>query len=104
MSAIPPTNPLASSLSQGALQQSEASKTQDQKRGEAARFSQKMKEALARHLETVEDSYEATEDHLQVDPDERNPQRDPRDAQDESESESESDARPDASGGLDVEA
>jgi hypothetical protein len=67
MSSIPSSNPIASSLSQSALQQSEVAKGGDRARSEQARFAQKMREKLREHLETVEDSYEATDELLHID-------------------------------------
>ena len=65
MSSITPS-PIASSVAQGVLQQSQASKSSDAQRNEAARHSQRMRELLQKHIESVEDSYETTDDQMQV--------------------------------------
>ena len=73
MSSIPPSMNIASSLAQTVAQQGDVAKAAERKRSEEARFAQKMREQLRKHLETVEDSYEATDEliHVQDEPNDR---------------------------------
>lgn len=79
MSQIPP---LAASIAQTALQQSQASKKTDAEQQKAGRFAQKMREREEEGLETVEDSYEATDEVVKVDEEEQETARDPKDPRD----------------------
>jgi hypothetical protein len=56
-------------LSQGVYQQTQAARSNDAQRGEAARNAQKMRELLQKHIESVEDSYESSDDHVTVNED-----------------------------------
>ncbi|MDX1565531.1 MAG: hypothetical protein R3236_09005 [Phycisphaeraceae bacterium] len=88
MSSIPPSMHIAASVSQAALQQSEAAKGPDRVRSEQERFAQKMRKELRKHLETVEDSYEPTDELIRIEADGRN-DRNESDAQPEGDGSSE---------------
>ena len=85
MSSIPPSMHIASSVSQAAHRQSEVAKGPDRARAESRmragrpggaasgeRFAQKMRKELRKHLETVEDSYEPTDELIRIEADGRN--------------------------------
>ena len=72
MSSIPPSMHIASSVSQAAHRQSEVAKGPDRARAESERFAQKMRKELRKHLETVEDSYEPTDELIRIEADGRN--------------------------------
>jgi hypothetical protein len=76
MSQIPN---IASSVAQGALQQSQSAKAIDAERQKAGRFTLKMRKLQEAELESVEDSYEVSDDVLKVDEEEREAGRDSRD-------------------------
>ena len=80
MSNIPP---IASSVAQAALQQSQASKKADADQQKGARFSEKMRKLQEEELETVEDSYEASDDVVKVDEEEQEAGRDTKDPRDD---------------------
>jgi len=65
MSSITPS-PIASSVAQGALQQSQAARVNDARRNESARRGERMKEMIEKYLESVEDSYETTDDPMTI--------------------------------------
>lgn len=65
MSSITPS-PIASSVAQGALQQSQTARVNDARRNESARRGERMKELIEKYLESVEDSYETTDDQMTI--------------------------------------
>ncbi len=73
MSSIPPGTSIVSSVAQGALQQSQAAKAQDMQRNRRQEQSQRMRQLIEKHLQTVEDSFEASDEHLVVQEDEHSP-------------------------------
>ena len=68
MSSIPPAN-IAGSIAQGALQQSQVSKSGDAQRREATRQARRLDQMTQKHVESVEDSYETSDEHVTVDED-----------------------------------
>lgn len=83
MSSLTPAN-IAASVAQGALQQSQTAKGRDAVRNQAAYHVQRLHKLKEKNLESVEDSYETSDEHLTVRDDDSNPnQQDPRDRKDE---------------------
>jgi len=74
MSSLTPTN-IAASVAQGALQQSQAARGKDKARNQAAYYSHKLRKDEEKHLESVEDSYETSDEHLTVRDDDPSPQK-----------------------------
>lgn len=75
MSTIP--THLAASLVQGAHQQSHSAKAVDSVRNAGDRAMAQLQDSKARIVESVEDSYEAADDHLTVEKDGSNAQQQP---------------------------
>ncbi len=93
-------SPIAASLAQGVLQQSQQASATDKARNEAERFRQKLREMSEKKQQSVQDSYETTDDHLKVEPDGR--QEDAADRQPSTAYRKHSEKA--AEGGLDLEA
>lgn len=75
MSSIPSN--LAASLVQGVVQQAQSAKAQDAARNAGDRGAARMRDLLARQVDSVEDSYETADDHMTVDKDASNAQQQP---------------------------
>ena len=74
MSQIP--SHIAASLAQGVVQQAESSKKTDAERQKAGRFSEKMRKLQEQELESVEDSYETSDEVVKIDENEQEANRD----------------------------
>jgi len=84
MSSLTPTN-IAASVAQGALQQSQAARGKDKARNQAAYYSHKLRKDEEKHLESVEDSYETSDEHLTVRDDDQSARQQYRPSEDDGE-------------------
>lgn len=77
MSSLTPAN-IAASVAQATLQQSQTAKARDAVRNQAAYAAVKLRQEEQKNLESIEDSYETTDEHLTVRDDQAGNQQNPR--------------------------